>query len=368
MSIRSGIVALALSAAAIVGAGALGSACGPADFDSATKIASVRILATKADKPYAKPGDSVNLEVLAYDGRPDTSRPMKVYWIPFPCINPRNDLYYACFAQAAASGDAGADAGAQAGGGGGKGGQGIPIGGLLKPGIDLTPFLTVGTKYRVDVPADIIDKHPPVPGTADPYGLIILFNVACAGHLEIVDIDPAGGPQQVPLGCFDDNHVKLGPSDYVIGFTRVYAYATRTNANPVIVDVVKDGNPVPLGDPSDPNALTDPSNGITLAHCGSDCTDIKLDVVVAPQSQEDNPGDVDPNGVQHKEEIWVDYYATDGDLEGEARLLYEPKVGKLDDSEMSFHPPSSAKEGFVFVVVHDNRDGVDWRQIPLHVK
>ena len=37
-----------------------------------------------------------------------------------------------------------------------------------------------------------------------PYGLAILFNFACAGHLELLPIDPSSdNPQQVPLGCFD---------------------------------------------------------------------------------------------------------------------------------------------------------------------
>src|SRR5262245_28999083 len=71
-----------------------------ADFDPQNKITSVRILASRADKPYAHPGDSVALEVLAVDGRADRRRPMQIFWFPFVCINPKSDLYYACFAGA----------------------------------------------------------------------------------------------------------------------------------------------------------------------------------------------------------------------------------------------------------------------------
>src|SRR5215471_4846300 len=82
-------------------------ACGVGDFDPASKVDSVRILALRADEPYAKPGDAVHLEVLAVDQRADRSRPMTIYWIPFVCLNPPNDAYYACFAPGG-GGDGGA--------------------------------------------------------------------------------------------------------------------------------------------------------------------------------------------------------------------------------------------------------------------
>lgn len=353
-------VVLALSLAIAVG-GALSSACGPSDFDPSTKIQTVRILASRVqnNKSYAKPGDKVTVEVLAYDGRPDTSRKMNVYWIPIPCINPRSDLYYACFAQGQGAVDGGGgDVGSDAGGS-----QGIPIGGLLKPGIDLTPFLPTGPTFDVTVPADIITSHPPVEGTPDPYGLVIVFNIACAGHVEIVDIDPSTGQQSVPIGCFDEAHNRLGPSDYVIGFTRVYAYADRSNANPVIQDVLSNKVPIPNGDASDF------ANGLHLSPCNHNCDNVKLNVVVPAASQELNPGDVDPDGVTRKEEIWVDYYTTDGNLDGEARLVYDPKNGAIDGdgADEPYTPPDDPKDGWLFVVVHDNRDGTDWRQIPLHI-
>src|SRR5262245_51429391 len=74
------------------------AACGVGDFDPQSKVDAVRILASRADKPYAKPGDAVHVEVLAVDQRADRSRPMTLYWIPFVCMNPLNDAYYACFA------------------------------------------------------------------------------------------------------------------------------------------------------------------------------------------------------------------------------------------------------------------------------
>ena len=89
----------------LLGAPALGG-CSPSDFDPAMLIESVRILASRSDQPYAKPGATVHSQVLAVDGRPDASsnEPMRVFWLPFVCVNPPNDAFYACFSQFESSG------------------------------------------------------------------------------------------------------------------------------------------------------------------------------------------------------------------------------------------------------------------------
>src|SRR5579884_998305 len=116
----------------LVAAGAwAASSCAPGGFPDLALVTSVRILASAADTPYAKPGDVVNVHVLAFDGRASPTRPMTVYWLPFVCENPANDAYYACFQQLAQRG--GGDAGATAGR--------PPALAGLRPGVDLTPFL-----------------------------------------------------------------------------------------------------------------------------------------------------------------------------------------------------------------------------------
>jgi hypothetical protein len=328
---------------------AIALACGVGDFDPQSKIQSVRILASRADKPYAKPGDPVHVEVLAVDQRPDRSRPMTLYWIPYVCEDPKNDAYYACFApQGAADAGAAGDAGGRAN-----------AGALLRPGVDLTPFLKTGPTYDFTMPQDAITAHPPTQGVDDPYGLAVLFNVACAGHLEALALDPAGGPLQVPIGCFDENKNQLDPSQYVIGYTRVFAYADRTNQNPEIQAVTQDGTAI------------DPAKGMKMAPCTtakrSDCPEIKIDVTVPDTSWELNPGDKDPDGNVRHEQIYVTYYSSVGQLEGDARLLYDPVRGKVDGSEVKYQAPNETGEGTMWIVVHDNRGGVAWQVVPLHV-
>ena len=340
---RGFVLAVVLCAMALVV-----SSCA-SDFDPISKLKSVRMLATRIDKPYAKPGETVTFETLAFDARVDKSRPMKLSWIPLPCINPTNDLYYLCFQQlAAANGDGGTPA------------PGSP-GALLRPGVDLTPFLPGGPTYSFTIPTNIVDTHPPVPGASDLYGLAIVFNIACAGHVEIT-LPGAGDirKQQVPIGCFDENHTRLGADDFVIGIQRVYAYNDRTNANPVIDHVVFEGQPVDL------------SQGIAIDHCTAarsrDCAQLKMDVVVPDTSWETNPGDTDVGGKVRNEQIWVDYYSTIGDFSGDARLLYDPAQGHVSDSETKYQSPFDPGDGVVFVVVHDNRGGAAWAQFPVHVR
>ncbi len=328
----------------------IASSCGPGDFDPQSKLASVRILASKADKPYAKPGEAVHLEVLSVDGRADKSRPMKMYWLPFVCENPRNDAYYACFAPAAS--DAGAGDASDAG----RGNAGL---GLLRPGVDLTPFLKTGPTYDITVPKDAVTSHRVVPGADVAYGVAIVFNVACAGHLEIIPADPSTGQQQVPLACFDENENQLDPSQYVIGFTRVYAYDERTNTNPVFDRFTFEGSPIDL------------TKGIDMDRCTTDkrrdCPELKIDVAVTEASWEQNPGDKDADGNERKEQVWAAYFANVGQLSGDARLLYDPVRGKVDGSEIKYQAPNEAGDGSLWIVAHDNRGGATWVEIPLHV-
>jgi hypothetical protein len=339
---------LGLLAPLVLGAGV--ASCGNDDFDPAPLVNTVRILASRASQPYVQPGQKVEVELLAYDGRRDRSRPMKIFWLPVPCINPLQDAYYACFTQLGTGGAPGADAGAGPN----------PIG-LLKPGVDLTPFLPTGPKFELTMPADAVTKHPKVPGIKDPYGLAILFNIACAGHLELIERDTKN-PQAVPIGCFDDTtKQRLGPEDYVIGLTRVYAYDTRRNENPVISGVLFDGRPVDL------------KEGITLDKCEqekkADCPEKNIEVQVPETSQETFISDAEEDqGTLRKEQVYVAFFSTNARFKDGARLLYEPTRGKVIGTEDKLLGAKTAGEGLVWAVVHDNRGGATWVEIPLHSK
>jgi hypothetical protein len=352
-------------AAGVVGVAVLG-ACGP-QFEPQHKVQQMRILAVQADKPYAKPGETVTLEMLAYDGRSAQPEPMQLFWFPFVCVNPPNDLYYTCFiplngtdAGAGRSGGLDAAVGADAAGdAGARGGNAADLIGRFPPGTDLTPYLAKGPKFSFKMPDNAIDAHPPIQGTTIPYGLAIVFNMACAGRVVLTEIDPAKGPQQVPVACVDKNGDAVPPESYVFGFTRVYAYKDEKNTNPVMTDVKFDG------------VVVDEKNGIRVQKCTAaktrECEEHKLDSAVTPESWEESRIGVRPGEPPRHEQIWASYYMTTGDVSDGARLLYDADQGRIEGTETKFQSPAAPTEGIVWVVIRDNRGGTTWRQFPLHV-
>jgi hypothetical protein len=340
-------------------------ACGGGGFDPASKVDSVRLFTVRADKPYAKPGETVTLEALVADARKDKPRPAVLYWIPILCLNPQDDLYYLCFAP---PGDGGRQAGTTRlipagpyadGGAGGAGADGGLSGAnpfaSIPTGVDLAPFLPQGPTFSFQMPSDAVQPRK----GSEPYGLVVVFNVLCAGRVEFATRDPAGGIQQVPVLCMDENGVKLPPSDYVIGISRVYSWASRVNTNPVIEKLTFEGADVDL------------AKGITVDRCTtakeSDCKENKLGVRVSDSSWEDNPSEVTRSGPLH-EQIWVDWYSDLGAFADQARLLFDTQAGRISDSDVVFRAPKDPTDGTVWAVVHDNRGGAAWIVVPLHVR
>jgi hypothetical protein len=348
------------------------TSCAPSGFAVETAIASVRILASSSDPAYAQPGSSVNVQVLAFDGRTSQPEPMAIYWLPFVCEDPANDAYYACFSQFEGGGDGGAPEG-------GDGGAGADLG-ALKPGVDLTPFLPTGPSFQFQMPADVVTQHPPIPGSPAPYGLAILFNVACAGHLELVALDPSSdNPQQIPFGCFDKSENQLGADDWVLGFTRVYAFPPDagvdggpiTNANPVISSIDVQGSPLAVTLAANTTQVYT-TQAISTPHCSGKCPAIPIGPVVPSSSWEElNPPQLDVNGNPQHEEIWADFYSTFGTFSGDASLLYDATSGSVGDPSVTdnqFTPPGTPGNGFIWIVVHDSRGGASWVTIPVTVQ
>lgn len=352
------IASLVLGSLVTVLAGATTlAACAGEGFDPASRVDSVRLFAVRADKPYAKPGDVVTLEGLVTDARKERPRPLKLYWLPVACLNPRDDLYYLCFAALSGGGAARLfPAGDAADAGGAPPAPGTEdAGGLgeLPPGLDLTSQLVEGPTFSFRMPDDAVQERSGVP----PYGVVFVFNVACAGRVVFGAVDAAKGPQQLPIVCADENGEPLPPSDYVIGMSRVYAYADRVNTNPVIEAVTLDGQPI------------DPAAGVTLDRCTTgklgDCEGVKFDVRVSDESWEENAS---PGNEGAREQIWVTYYSDRGALQDEARLLFDTRSGRISGSEIMFRPFKEPGEGHLWAVVHDNRGGVSWSVIPVRVK
>ncbi len=390
MGIRKALawVASLASLAAIAG-GAVVVACGPASFPDEDLVSSVRILASRSDQPYAKPGATVRSQILAVDARPDASsnEPMKIFWLPFVCINPPNDAYYACFAAfegaaatamqygtrdggasrelntAISAWDGGPEAGVAPGAGFGLGGAG-QHGSLtsIPAGVDISPYLIQGPRVVFQLPADIVSAHPAVKGGTQ-YGLAVVFNIACGGHVEIVPLDPTNpDPEQIPFGCFNAQHQQVSADDYVIGYTEVFAYTSLTNDNPIISSFSFAGNTVYLD-----AGVTQP---VFFPHCAAKkCPNEYAITGIPDASWELDPQDSTDGGPLH-EQIWVDYYSTIGSLSDEAILVFDPSLGRITKppEQENVQGVTTRQHGTLWAVAHDNRGGAAWITVPLRAE
>jgi hypothetical protein len=393
MSVVRTVAVCVLSTSLVCGALAL--ACGPAGFPDQNIVTSVRILAARSDLPYAPPGATVHTEVLAVDGRDGSAKvPMRVYWLPFVCVNPPNDAYYACFAAlepnpsgVAQRGGAGAggqdgstaalsfaiapwDGGPEASVPPGRAlagnGATLPDGGLLAlipPGKDISSLLVSGSRVVFDLPTDIVSSHVPVKGATFPYGLAVVFNIACAGHVQVIALDAGNAaPLQIPFGCFDSQGNPVSADDYVIGYAEVYAFAPSshvTNKNPVISSFSFAGKGVPI------DAGTSAPVSVIQCDAGDKCGDATTIVGVPDASWEPDPQDPGPDGGPLGEQIWVDYYSSFGSLKEDAILIFDPVEGRVVPPHQEDFYSQTSQKGTMWAVVHDNRGGAAWLTVPI---
>jgi hypothetical protein len=306
-------------------------------FDPGNLVESVRLLAIQADKPYAAPGDTVTMTALAYDGRPPVTPPpppMTVYWVPIACVDPPDDSYFACYPAFAEAG--------------------------LTQGVDLTSKLVAGTQFSFPMPPDAITRHAP-PTSGAPYGVAFVFAIACAGHVQYVGVNESTLPPAPPLGCFDDSGAELGPNDSVFAYAQVFSFADRTNQNPVIDSLTLNNI-----------TITDPTAGLTVPHCppgARKCPTYPLDTGVPSSSWEPDPAETAVLGKPTNEEIWVDYFLTTGSVDSTALLYDADPTITLPSSTVQLTPPTApATSQFLWAVVHDNRGGMSWWQVPLTVQ
>jgi hypothetical protein len=167
-------------------------------------------------------------------------------------------------------------------------------------------------------------------------------------------------PAAPPLGCFDDTGAALGPDDSVFAYAQVFSFADgRTNQDPLISGLTFGG------------AAVDPAQGITVTHCPptGKCPSTALSTMVPSSSWELDPADLNANGVALHEEIWSEYYVTAGTV-GDSLLLYDASTGALTNPSPSvnFTAPTTPGDQTLWSVVHDNRGGVSWLQVPVHVE
>jgi hypothetical protein len=395
--------------------GALG--CAP-QMEEQSKLASLRVLGVRKDKPYAKPGDTVTLTMLYEDASfanadaaPAKPRDVGVFWIS-ACDNPAGDIYLGCLPKLAET---------------------FATISTPAPGVD--PCVRddgrrvcgVGLQHTFRLSDDIIRKHAPSVDRSPPYGLEYVFFLICAGELK-----PAPSDQQFPLACYSKSGTQLGADDFVVGYTAVYAYDEITNANPKVIGFSVDGKTVtpecideacvvtgapPIGpmldagnadaalaDAGDAGRDASPESGapaldgavsdgggrevdpcedpdgpacfeVCTAEKQLDCPehDVKLET---PQCREiplnESNCPVDKDGVTKAregrdlfEQAWINYYVDQGQLVNELKLLGDATSGYHEDHGTKIRVPKKLGPFHVWGVAHDSRGGTGWAKVRL---
>jgi hypothetical protein len=379
--------------------------CGGASFDVPSEIKGLRVLAVQKTPPYPNPGESVDLKVLYWDGKSPEGDPRPIDLQLFACFNPKGDLYYNCgLGNVVGTGDAD--------GGTGDADGATPDGGADASAVAPAPLPHVASRVssvtsheapinfsmsalradtKISAPgaglssggafADpkhvfersftipekdkiIVARAPGVP----PYGLAYSLFTACAGH-----VGPAKttATNSLPIGCFDANETQLGPDDFILGYASMYIYepgsglggADRVNNNPEIDDFLFDQGSV--------KGSTEADDDATLRHfprCTGDrakCAKYAVKVKMDPSrvvDLDDDPTATTPSGARLKEQVWVSYYTTGGELKSGLRLVNDAQRGWNEDNATELTLPDRAGPLRIFAVVHDNRGGVTWAE------
>jgi hypothetical protein len=254
---------------------------------------------------------------------------MKQYFLPAPCFNPEGDAYYACF----------------------RAFERYPR------ATALDAMLTPGPSFAFTMPEDVLARRAE---GAEAYGLAVIFSVACAGHVQYEPPAPGGSPDAVPFVCRDASGRKLGADDFVFAYALVYSFATRSNANPRIDQLLFGGEAV------------DPELGISMPPCSKtkhdDCPSTSIDVSIDGASIEPDPSDLDSSGNVLSEQVYVNYYLSAGTIKNDTVLLVDPRRGRLGDTADELRAPREMGEQRLWVVLRDNRGGVSWQELAFHVR
>jgi len=279
------------------------ASCGP-QFDPASKLQSLRILAVKKDHPYLRvkapnpatnepssgePSNVAGMTVALEDARAarDRKGPLQKMWFA-GCSNPPGDNYFTCMlsvwlsfkaydalaakpltdgetwdiSQASQADifqfvkDTFPKQFAQSGSTGSSSGTGT--GALSQEDIinqALALRVGAGDTFQYQIPDWLIAKHTPsADPNVPPYGMSQVYFAACDGTIGLSaewqgEIDPltvlTDATKGFPLDCYDtETETQRGPDNFMVSYSNLYAYEKLTNQNPVISGIKLDGKEV----------------------------------------------------------------------------------------------------------------------------
>lgn len=320
--------------------------CGQ-DFDPASRITSLRVLAVSADtrwapgadatkagqsQAYAQPGEKVWLKALWY--APPTVNARTWAWLR--CVDPDSTSVTGCIEAIGKEVQRTQDSRAVL--------LNVPLQGVDQDVVS------------VDVPPDTISR---LPDQAQGSAMVGVILIVCPGELQLLDLS-AISKGQIPLQCLDNGGSTKQPLPYdewVAGIKRIFVRDHDRNANPKIESVTWDGADWPSDAVKSITACGDTGN--RYDRCTTD--QHQVSVKVTDDSFEKG---TDERGNAFTEQLVVEYYSTEGLFEHEVKVAADPQTGfaARDESKSADQPLT------MWMVVHDNRGGVVWDVRHVQVK
>jgi hypothetical protein len=286
-------------------------------LEPGTKVDSLRVLAEQVDQPFAHPGETVRLTSLSHDpaGRPIT-------WAWASCVNPAASDLQGCLATIAASPD--------------------PEAAVFAFGVDIS-------EVELAIPADTISSLPEPARAAATVGVV---SAACPGDLSLGE-----GPGGLPFICQEPSTGReLGLDELIVGLKRIAVRSTDRNQNPVIDAITFDGAPWPADEIKE------------VGFCDStkfvfdDCPEAERHELNVQVSAESFERGTDEHGRAFEEQLVIQYYATEGIFENEA------KTGKESKNGWVARKAASGQRLSLWFVARDNRGGVSWTDRQVQVR
>jgi hypothetical protein len=274
-------------------------ACG-SDLDDGSRVEKLRLLALRADEPFARPGESVGLQLLAAD----TSDRTLSYALAI-CTNPKGSTVDGC---------------------------------LEALDAPFAPLTIADSRFSIDIPSNVLDA---LPMTARPSALVGAVVVACPGEIG------TGETSGVPIACNGANGERLPIEAFEVGVKRIFVRSNDRNANPEITRVTWDGKDWPEDQVPEARACAN-SNTDDIDDCGAE-----LRHRIRVESSAAQSG-VDENGTKFTEQQVVQFYASQGVFERPVRIAAEP------DNHWAAQRKSGQTVARVWFVVRDDRGGVGW--------
>ncbi|HEY6556450.1 MAG TPA: hypothetical protein VI072_04225 [Polyangiaceae bacterium] len=365
------------------------AACSP-EIDRVYEVDTVRILAVQktVDRgegqpnggSYARPGETVNFHMLwdAGSRNKDAGIPVERLWIK-GCVNPKGDTFDGC-----------AD---------------FLLEGAANPQQFIEQYVEIrepaarpGPEDTLAVEMPGVEALRPAANEMPAYALYIMFFAACAGEIGFTAEGVSIQDGRLPITCKRDGEL-LGPDDFVVGYSSVYIFENHNNENPLIgalqfwQDPRVAVSPFPYMSPPRGTEISpacagtgcfepeDPREqdrealcamGLCVEACPDDgdidkCPAHGVNPVLRDADQNAETDTVSARG--SLEQLNVHYHADRGKMRSDVRVVRDGS-GRWNTDNYASNYYAPAEPGFVrvWVVVRDNRGGVDWMSVPLYIR